>query len=138
MCYLGTANVWPVGALLRRNTRNSLRNRAHAQRVKLLHRSMTGKGQCTKALADPAFHEITHPMSMTRETELRTILLISLNGRDVETAARTIADLLAEQGYGDAKVATAQNGDFVPARARAATLIQAGDKIEVVSARQGG
>ena len=77
-------------------------------------------------------------MSMTRETQLDATFLLSLNGREIVSAARTLADLLVEQGYGDSKVATARNGDFVPQRARSATLLEAGDKIEVVSARQGG
>jgi len=36
------------------------------------------------------------------------------------------------------KIATARNGDFVPARARAAVALAEGDAIEVLSPRQGG
>ena len=39
---------------------------------------------------------------------------------------------------GEAKVATALNGEFVPARARAATPLKEGDRIEIVAPRQGG
>jgi sulfur carrier protein len=63
---------------------------------------------------------------------------IVLNGRTVVSAAATVAALLAEQGYGGLKVATAVNGGFVPERARDGTPLNAGDSVEVVSARQGG
>lgn len=63
---------------------------------------------------------------------------ITVNGRVVSTEARTLADLVAAEGFGEAKVATAVNGDFVPARARGATAIQDGDSVEILSARQGG
>lgn len=63
---------------------------------------------------------------------------ISLNGRALSTAAPTLAALLAEQGLAEAKVATALNGTFIAARARAETPLAAGDRVEVLSARQGG
>ena len=52
--------------------------------------------------------------------------------------ATTLAALIAEQELADAKVATAVNGEFVPARARAQTPLAAGDRVEILSARQGG
>lgn len=73
---------------------------------------------------------------MSGETARR--LDIILNGGAATTAAATLAGLLDEKGYTGLKVATAVNGDFVPERARAATALQPGDHIEVVSARQGG
>jgi sulfur carrier protein len=63
---------------------------------------------------------------------------IVLNGRAVVSNAATVAALLAEQGFGGLKVATAVNGGFVAERARDATHLKAGDSVEVVSARQGG
>ena len=62
---------------------------------------------------------------------------ITLNGEARRTEAATLADLLAEQGL-DGKVATARNGDFVPAGLRATTPINDGDRIEVVAPMQGG
>ncbi|MEE8099661.1 MAG: MoaD/ThiS family protein [Hyphomicrobium sp.] len=35
-------------------------------------------------------------------------------------------------------MATARNGDFVPARVRGATQLAPGDRIEIVSPRHGG
>jgi sulfur carrier protein len=65
-------------------------------------------------------------------------LNITLNGEAFVTRSRTLAELVAEAGFGDAKVATAVNGMFVAAAARARAELAAGDKVEVVSARQGG
>jgi sulfur carrier protein len=67
-----------------------------------------------------------------------TKLGIFVNGRAVFTGATTVAGLLDEQGYAGLKVATALNGDFVPERTRATATLQPGDRIEIVSARQGG
>jgi sulfur carrier protein len=69
-------------------------------------------------------------------TNVSTIIDLMVNGERRSSSAATLADLLAETGY--AKVATARNGDFVPERKRASTLLADGDSIEVVSPRQGG
>ena len=61
-----------------------------------------------------------------------------VNGQQTETDARTLADLVRAHGFGEAEVATALNGEFVPRGARAATLLSAGDKVEIVAPRQGG
>ena len=61
-----------------------------------------------------------------------------VNGEPQETAARTLAELCAALGYGDAKVATAVNGDFVAAVNRAATALSVEDRVEIVAPRQGG
>lgn len=63
---------------------------------------------------------------------------IQLNGENVETSASTVSALLAEQGYGNRKVATALNGTFLPEQARSAKTLTEGDSLEVLSARQGG
>lgn len=65
-------------------------------------------------------------------------LLLRLNGEAHETVARTLAELVAEVGLSDAKVATACNGAFVPERARAGVRLAPGDQVEIVSPRQGG
>jgi len=63
---------------------------------------------------------------------------IKLNGKSREVASVTLADVLGELGFGEAKVATAVNGAFVPVAQRDATPLRDGDRVEVVSARQGG
>ena len=63
---------------------------------------------------------------------------IYVNGDQREIEPATLALALGALGYGGKKVATALNGRFVPARARAATQLSDGDKIEVVAPMQGG
>ena len=63
---------------------------------------------------------------------------VIVNGEDVLTSAATLDALVAERGLDGTPVATARNGDFVPARVRATTLLEAGDQIEIVSPRHGG
>ena len=63
---------------------------------------------------------------------------LTLNGEAIITKTSTLAALLNEQGYGDAKVATAVNGTLAPASFRAATELNDGDAIEVVAPMQGG
>lgn len=63
---------------------------------------------------------------------------IVVNGRALITSCGSLAQLVAAQTSPDAKIATAVNGTFVPTRLRATTLLQPGDKVEIVSPRQGG
>lgn len=65
-------------------------------------------------------------------------LAIIVNGEPVTTHAATLAELLEQTGHGGARVATALNGTFVPARVRATTMLRAGDHVEIVAPRQGG
>jgi sulfur carrier protein len=65
-------------------------------------------------------------------------MTLIVNGERREVAAATLFEALQALDYGEAKVATALNGEFVPARARGATLIKDGDRIEIVAPRQGG
>jgi sulfur carrier protein len=67
--------------------------------------------------------------------EVRTVIV---NGEPVLTAASTLADLVAERGLGDTRVATARNGNFVAERDRASTVLFFDDHIEIVSPRHGG
>jgi sulfur carrier protein len=63
---------------------------------------------------------------------------IVVNGRPLATGAETLALLVSEQGFGAVKVATAVNGEFVAERTRAETRVRDGDRIEILSVRQGG
>ncbi|MBN8911817.1 MAG: sulfur carrier protein ThiS [Rhizobiales bacterium] len=71
----------------------------------------------------------------TTSTHLREM---TVNGAAVASAAGTLAELVAAQGFAGVKVATAVNGEFVPERRRAETPLSDGDRIEILSARQGG
>lgn len=67
-----------------------------------------------------------------------TARTVVVNGEPRSTRAGSLAALLIEAGYGESKVATALNGDFVPERARASAVLEDGDRIEIVAPRQGG
>ena len=61
-----------------------------------------------------------------------------VNGELQEVPAATLAEAVQSLDLGEAKVATALNGEFVPARARASTPVKDGDRIEILAPRQGG
>ncbi|MFA7432086.1 MAG: sulfur carrier protein ThiS [Gemmobacter sp.] len=63
---------------------------------------------------------------------------IDVNGTTREVTAGTVADALDELGWAGAKVATALNGDFLPAAARAGQRLAPGDRLEVLAPMQGG
>ncbi len=63
---------------------------------------------------------------------------IEVNGEAREVAASQLDAVLAKLGWGETKVATALNGTFVPAGARGETMLNDGDRLEVLSAMQGG
>jgi len=61
-----------------------------------------------------------------------------VNGEAMTLAAESLAEVVEVLGYGGQKVATALNGDFVPAHRRGETPVGDGDRIEIVAPRQGG
>ena len=61
-----------------------------------------------------------------------------VNGELQEVPAATLAEALQSLDLAEAKIATALNGEFVPARARQTTALKDGDRIEIVAPRQGG
>ncbi len=63
---------------------------------------------------------------------------VTVNGEAREVAASTLAAALEELGFGEGRVATAVNGDFVPKPQRARQELKPGDSIEVVAPKQGG
>ena len=63
---------------------------------------------------------------------------IEVNGEARDLTATTLAQALVDLGWGEAKVATALNGEFVPAAARATQTLRDGDRIEVLAPMQGG
>jgi sulfur carrier protein len=63
---------------------------------------------------------------------------ILLNGAWREIAGAELAAMLEELGYGERVVATAVNGEFVAASARARTTLSEGDRVEVLAPTQGG
>ena len=63
---------------------------------------------------------------------------IIVNGVEQKLRATTLAQALDELDYGDTVVATALNGRFVAAAARASTALADGDALEIVAPMQGG
>jgi len=63
---------------------------------------------------------------------------IYVNGAQQAISANNVADTLAELGWQGAHVATAVNGTFVPHNERASTKLSEGDRLEVLTAMQGG
>ena len=63
---------------------------------------------------------------------------IMVNGTATDVAAKDLPGVLRELGYGDGKVATAINERFVPVAARGEVSLCDGDRLEVVTPRQGG
>jgi len=63
---------------------------------------------------------------------------IELNGEAREVRSLRLSEALAELGFGEAAVATAVNGAFVPAAARGERALAEGDRLEVLAPRQGG
>jgi len=63
---------------------------------------------------------------------------IIINGRSAEVAATALDRVLIELGYGEARVATAVNGAFVAREMRVKCTLNEGDRLEVVTPRQGG
>ena len=63
---------------------------------------------------------------------------IIVNGQLLDVSVTLLEAALGELGYGEARVATALNGEFVPVAARAATALADGDRLEVLAPMQGG
>lgn len=65
---------------------------------------------------------------------------LKLNGEVVQSTAATLVELLAEQGVDPAKpgIAVALNDAVVPRTSWPEQRVAAGDRIEVITAMQGG
>ncbi|GAA0795507.1 sulfur carrier protein ThiS [Spirilliplanes yamanashiensis] len=62
-------------------------------------------------------------------------MTLTVNGEPRQSAARTVADLVGEPRRG---VAVAVNGEVVPRRTWADTALRDGDRVEILTAAQGG
>ncbi len=61
-----------------------------------------------------------------------------MNGAPYEVASGTLDGVLLELGYAELRIATALDGNFVPAGQRAAQALREDCRIEIVSPMQGG
>jgi sulfur carrier protein len=65
-------------------------------------------------------------------------LKLTINGELQEVASATLAALLDELAYDHEFLATARNGELVCAEERSDCVLEAGDRIEILSPMQGG
>lgn len=63
---------------------------------------------------------------------------LTINGETHEVTAGTLAALLAELDYEGGWLATALNGEVVPAQERHRCALTDGDRIEILSPMKGG
>lgn len=63
---------------------------------------------------------------------------IEVNGELREVSGATVAEVLAELGWTNTRVATALNGDFLPKATRDTAQLTDGDRLEVLAPMQGG
>jgi len=65
-------------------------------------------------------------------------MMLIVNGETLEAQSSNLAALLAELGYEGEWIATAINGEVVASRQRQETALADGDRVEVLTPRQGG
>jgi sulfur carrier protein len=66
-------------------------------------------------------------------------MTIMLNGKPTDlTAVATVADAVARLGSGPTGVAVAVNDEVVPRASWSTTVLRPGDRVEVLTAVQGG
>lgn len=63
---------------------------------------------------------------------------LTINGKATTVLATELPAVLVELGYGEARIATAVNGEIVHLNERAAVQLNNGDAIEIVAPMQGG
>lgn len=65
-------------------------------------------------------------------------MALIINGEEVEAAGKTLADYLEEAGFDTRGIAIERNGAIVPKSQYASTVLQDGDKVELVHCVAGG
>lgn len=63
---------------------------------------------------------------------------IVVNGTPADVRSNALSAILDELGFGSDRVATAVNETFVPALERHKARLEPGDRLEIVTPRQGG
>lgn len=76
---------------------------------------------------------------MTQASTVRSALPLTINGEATECrTGTTVADLLATLDTAGKRVAVERNGEIVPRSLHASTVLEAGDRLEIVIAVGGG
>lgn len=63
---------------------------------------------------------------------------ILLNGEKMNVSSPKLIEIMNELGYGEAKIATALNEEFIAENKRDSVELEAGDRLEVLAPMQGG
>ncbi|QND53581.1 sulfur carrier protein ThiS [Phyllobacterium sp. 628] len=63
---------------------------------------------------------------------------LTVNGEEQEVTSQTLSELLGELEYEGDWLATALNGELVSASVRPACNLKDGDRVEILTPRQGG
>ena len=66
------------------------------------------------------------------------MIMLTINGKEYELNGKTVAEALAEIGYGEQRVAVELNESIVPRDQYATTVLYEGDHLEVVRFVGGG
>ena len=66
------------------------------------------------------------------------IFMVKINGKEVNVVGKTITEFLLTTNYDPKRIAVERNGDIVPKAQYSETLLQEGDRLEVVSFVGGG
>lgn len=64
--------------------------------------------------------------------------MVKVNGTDLDVAGKTVAEYLAATNYDPKRIALERNGDIVFKSQYSETVLQDGDRLEVVSFVGGG
>lgn len=64
--------------------------------------------------------------------------MVKVNGKKLDFSGKTVAELIAAEGYDPTKTAVELNGDIVPKANYASTVLNDGDSVEIVGFVGGG
>lgn len=64
--------------------------------------------------------------------------MVMINGKEVDAACKTVAQYLATTNYDPKRIAVERNGSIVPKTQYGQTVLEDGDRVEIVSFVGGG
>jgi sulfur carrier protein len=64
--------------------------------------------------------------------------MVTINGAELDLAGKTVSEYLAASGYDPKRIAVERNGDIVFKSQYDATVLEDGDRLEIVSFVGGG
>ena len=64
--------------------------------------------------------------------------MVKINDKELDIAGKTLAEYLASTNYDPKRIAVERNGEIVPKAKYGETVLEDGDKVEIVSFVGGG